>query len=195
MITGNTTYAKMMLPAPVRVWRYRLQPMTVGHYALLCRLGHPAVESDQVLQAGDLATAIWVLKNDHQESYKLLGSSAQQKFVVKIGKYISKKSGLHVSVLNDFYRYWAWQHVSYDIWQKEDEGSEKEKSMSWLQTIRWMLMSEWGYSATEVMDMPYKLAVNDALGAMVAHGKLEFVSDKQVARREFLQSKMKDQNA
>ena len=177
----------MMLPAPVRVWRYRLQPMTVGHYALLCRLGHPAVESDQVLQAGDLATAIWVLKNDHQESYKLLGSSAQQKFVVKIGKYISKKSGLHVSVLNDFY-------VSYDIWQKEDEGSEKEKSMSWLQTIRWMLMSEWGYSATEVMDMPYKLAVNDALGAMVAHGKLEFVSDKQVARREFLQSKIKEQN-
>jgi len=43
-----------------------------------------------------------------------------------------------------------------------------------------------------VMDMPYKLAVNDALGAMVAHGKLEFVSDKQVARREFLQSKMKE---
>lgn len=57
-----------------------------------------------------------------------------------------------------------------------------------------MLMSEWGYSATEVMDMPYKLAVNDALGAMVAHGKLEFVSDKQVARRDFLKSKMKDQN-
>ena len=183
-----------MLPAPVRVWRYRLQPMTVGHYALLCRLGHPAVDSDKILQAGDLATAIWVLKNDHQESYNLLGSSSQQKFVVKNGKYISKKSGLHVTVLNDFYRYWAWQHVSYDIWKKEDDGSGEEKSMSWLQTIRWMLMSEWGYSATEVMDMPYKLAVNDALGAMVAHGKLNFVSDKHLARRQFVTEKMKEHN-
>ena len=179
-----------MLPAPVRVWRYRLQPMTVGHYALLCRLGHPAVESDHVLQAGDLATAIWVLKNDHQKSYKLIGSSAQQKFVVKVGKYIGKKSGLHVSVLNDFYRYWAWQHVSYDIWEKENENTQTEKSMSWLQTIRWVLMSEWGYSAKETMDMPYKLAMNDALGAMVAHGKLEFVSDKQIARQNWIRSEL-----
>jgi len=110
--------------------------------------------------------------------------------VVKVGKYIGKKSGLHVSVLNDFYRYWAWQHVSYDIWEKENENTQTEKSMSWLQTIRWVLMSEWGYSAKETMDMPYKLAMNDALGAMVAHGKLEFVSDKQIARQNWIRSEL-----
>lgn len=56
-------------------------------------------------------------------------------------------------------------------------------------------MNQWGYSSDEINDLPYKLAVNDCFGAMVANGKLEFVSDKQRARREYIMQNIKEENA
>ena len=193
-MTGNHTYSKMMLPAPVRVWRYRLWPMTVGHYAVLCRLDSPLIDGNKVPLAGDLASAIWVLKQDWRRAYKHLGQKAHTKFVLKIGKKFNRHPKFHIAVLNEFYKYWAWQNAAYDIWKKDEEG-QPDRSMSWLQTIRWVLMNQWGYSSDEINDLPYKLAVNDCFGAMVANGKLEFVSDKQRARREYIMQNIKEENA
>ena len=185
----------MMLPAPVWVWRYRLWPLTVGHYAVLCRIESPIVETNEVPLAGDLASALWVLNQPWRDAYEKIGSKLHLGFIKKIGKKFNKNPKFHIAVLNNFYRYWAWQNAVYDFWQKEEQGSESEHSMSWLQTIRWILMSQWGYSSSEVNDMPYKLAVNDCFGAMVANGKLEFVTDKQRARRNYLAKIRTTENA
>jgi len=185
----------MMLPAPIRVWRYRLWPMTVGHYALLCRLDSPLVEGNEIPLAGDLASALWVLKQDWLDAYHNLGQKDHVKFVSRLGKKFNKAPAFHIAVLNEFYKYWAWQNAVYDLWKKEEDGSPADKSMSWLQTIRWILMNQWGYSSDEINNLPYKLAVNDCFGAMVANGKLEFVSDKQKARRQFIMQQMESQDA
>ena len=169
--------------------------MTVGHYALLCRLDSPLVEGNEIPLAGDLASALWVLKQDWLDAYHNLGQKDHVKFVARLGKKFNKAPSFHIAVLNEFYKYWAWQNAVYDLWKKEEDGSPADKSMSWLQTIRWILMNQWGYSSDEINNLPYKLAVNDCFGAMVANGKLEFVSDKQKARRQFIMQQMESQDA
>lgn len=168
--------------------------MTVGHYALLCRLDSPLIDGNKVPLAGDIASAIWVLKQDWKKSYDALGTKDHTKFIARLGKKLNKSPKFYMHLLNEFFKYWAWQNAIYDIWKKDEQG-ESDHSMSWLQTIRWILMNQWGYSSNEINELPYKLAVNDCFGAMVANGKLEFVSDKQKARREYIMQNMGRQNA
>lgn len=191
MITGNSKYAKMMMPFPSRVWRYRLLPVSVGHYSLLSRLDHPLIDGENILGAGDLAVCLWLFSRPWEDAQAKLGGYWFSRHVRKIGRKFQKDVKLFNRVLHSFYAWWAWQNETYDIWENE-ENQKGDRSMSWLQTLRWVIVKEWGLSHQEFMDMPYKLAVNDALGAMVASGKLEFVSDKQMARRQFLESRMKE---
>ena len=191
-MTGNSTYAKMMMPFPVRVWRYRLHPLSVNHYTLLCRIDHPLIEGDKVLEPGELAMALWILSRSGDQAEAKMGGWSCLRFVRKLGRKFLKNTDLHLRVLNDFYRYWAWNNESYEIWKTDDSGGSP-KSMSWLQTIKWVLMHDWGFSHSEIMKMPYKLAVNDALGGMVAHGKIDFVSDAHRARREYVQRMKKEE--
>lgn len=159
----------------------------MGHYVLLSRLGHAAIDGDQILGAGDLALVLWVLKNKHEKSLRLLGSWRQNRFVRSIGKKFLNDSKLHIRVLNDFYRYWQWNNHTYEVFESNETAS-KEKGLSWIQTCKLILMRDWNYSHSDFMNAPYKMAINDVMGAMVANDKLEIVGDKHKARREYVES-------
>ena len=184
-MTGNHTYSKMMLPAPIRVWRYRLWPMTVGHYALLCRLDSSLVKKNAEFLEADLSNALWVLKQDWKKAYKNLGSFWHRRYIKKVGKKFKKKPELFLEVLQQFLIYWSWRNDTFDVWEDDTEG-KNENTMPWLQSIRWMLASQWKCQPSEIENMPYKQAVNDCFGALVANGKLSIVTDEQKQRREFL---------
>lgn len=164
----------------------------MGHYVLFARLGHPVIEGSQIMGAGDLAMALWVLRNDYGVALKNLGTWRQQRFVRSVGKKFLNDSKLHIRVLNDFYRYWQWNNHTYEVFESTD-GVRKDKGLSWIQTCKLILMRDWNYSHSDFMDAPYKMAVNDVMGAMVANDKVEIVSDIHKARREYVKQVLRNQ--
>jgi len=193
-MTLDSQYAQMVMPMPVRVWIYQLQPVTVGHYCLLSRLKANVTTDAKVPGPGDLALMLWCLSRPWKKAMMQIGSRWQTLSCRMIAWLLRNDLKLQKYVLIEFLRFWNYQNETWELWESsEGEGEERVANM---QTVRWMLMSEWGYSHDEVMDMPWKLAVSDAFGCLVIKDKLKISTPESKVRRQWVEEQMRvNQNA
>lgn len=194
-MTLDSQYARMILPMPVRVWGRLLHPVTVGHYALLSRVGASVVGGDGLPGSGDLALILWVLSRPWEKAVKQLGSFRQILSCRLMAWLFRKDPKLQKRVLIEFLRFWQFQNETWEIWKNEEGNSEDGNSLAMLQKLRWILMSEWGYTHQEVMDSPWKLAVSDAFGCLAIKEKVRIVSPQDKTRHELIMEHLRGAHA
>lgn len=190
----DAQYARMILPMPVRVWGRLLHPVTVGHYALLSRVGASVIGSEGLPGAGDLSLILWALSRPWEKAVKQLGSFRQVLSCRVMAWAFHKNPTLQKRVLVEFLRFWQFQNETFELWNSSESENNGEK-VPMIQTIRWILMSEWGYTHTEVMNMPWKLAVSDAFGCLAIKEKVQIVSPQSKGRRAWIEEQLRGAHA
>ncbi len=166
-------YFKAAVPTPCRVLGVALRPFCAGHIVLLHRIGSPFITGGSVTR-GDVMDAVFICAHDY-------------------------KSG--IEALNDentvaFFRKWRNELGEFDLKKKADEFAEYVKagsefnmvfsakqqkthvpitSIPSVQVIRCRLMSYYGMTQDEVMNMPWGLAQWDFYTAPVLEGSGDLV--------------------
>lgn len=180
----------MLLPMPVRVWRYKLQPLSVGHYCLLSRVGTTVGQDAKLPGPGDLALMLWIVSRPWQKAVNHLGGWRQRTYCRFMAWMFNQEPKLFKQVLFEFLNYWQFQNETWNLWKTTNEESSGEEKTSHIQAILWILASEWGYNHGEIMDIPWKLAVSDAFGCLVIKDKMKIVSKESLDRRAWVEKQM-----
>ncbi len=171
-----------------------MEPLSVGHYSLFSRIDTGIGKTEKLPGPGDLALMLWIVQRPWQRAVKSLGGIKQRVYCRLVAWLFRTNPEFFKVVLFDFLRYWQFQNETWELWRNETADSSEEKT-SQIQSVRWLLMSEWNYTHTEIMDMPWKLAVSDAFGCLVIKDKLKIVTPTSRGRREWVSQKMGAINA
>lgn len=167
-------YASDCLPDRWTVLGVRLKPLLVGHLLLLERVQSPFLTGEKIMES-DLTQAVWICANSYSDGVAQLYSkptfnqkiwtwrktlacvfkkSTTEKESVKLANYIIAARTPSKKILHD---------------------AEGEKTYApFVMVLKRDLMSYWGYSSIEVLEMPLRQAMIEREGYLEANGAASF---------------------
>jgi hypothetical protein len=162
-------YLHSIIPEPVTILGQDLLPFSCGHYLLLSRLGCAFLVEDKEPLLGDLLLGLLVCSNTYEGAQELLRRAELgddiKAWAENVGEFeADEKAKLFTEYINAAL-------AMPKFWTKGQGGGTKAGA-PWPQAMRVKLVSEGGFSASEVMNQPLGqtwwdyLTLNELKGAV-----------------------------
>lgn len=164
--------ASRISPAP-RILGLKLRPFSLGHWLILQRADSPFV-SGSTPEVVDVIFAVLVCSLTFEEAASALDSEEFGKQIVRWVKTLRKLN--FIDKLHEFQRYWFYgnQIPSYST-TKEEMG--EWSGTPWPQRLKIVLMSELGFSESDVLNRPLRMCWWDYLCFEERRGNVTVLSE------------------
>lgn len=181
-------YTRAMLPEPFTVLGCRLKPFCLGHYFLMNRFDC-AFASDGINNTCgivDLLLAVTICSRTSDEFIAFVSDDkAFNAYMKKWSKHIQRS--IVQNKLNFMESVLLFQKYMRDgvrlpaIDNENNDSNTKVSGAHWSQSVLSVLMSEYGCSEKEALNMPLSKALSDYCKFLEKNGSITFTSDEDLA--------------
>lgn len=185
MSDHSVSYADACQPAKWRLLRVNLRPFSIGHMLCLLHVRSPFVCADaKEIKSTHLAEAIWYCSMPYEKALKATNRKLPLRFrfwAWKLAFIFELRPDLFEERVRQFAKYIAESGAPVDIWTSDKATTGTTPPMLGYKRV---LMSHYGYSASEVLNMPFRQAIYEACAYSESEGAISFVSADD---REYLE--------
>lgn len=176
----DAAFYRAALPEPFRICGVKLRPFSLGHAILFKRFQIPFLDDEGEPTFNDFVTAIILCACRYEEAIEVFQDI---KFDRTLRKWMKKLRGIDVNAkVKLFYDYLS-EHVDcVPLYSRSENGSPMDAPFE--QVVKLTLMSKCGRTETEVLNLPYSLAIWDYLTFKAMEGQVTLLDrDNETQRR------------
>lgn len=184
MLPKHYSLFEAQFPDDVTCLGVALLPLSIGHLMLLNRVASPFVTNEEEPSMDDLALAVFICGQDHNEAWQLIKSGKHEQILKAWAEDLTtEKKGLFRKKLKpiNFYRelevfreYFA-RSCSWPDFMAKKEG--KDQGVPLLQKVKLFLLSETTLTEKEILSRPYALCMWDFISGIAQKTDVEIVDE------------------